>query len=172
MLAVRRHGERVRPPADEAEVLHHLSEWRRFLSSNGASAPAFFKEEDRQGAGKLVLGVILQYVTRAARQAAERLRLWSLVVSLARFQTRSVGWGVDSTHCRLNEAYDSLGYALLQYGDVSQSICCLAKAWRVYPCPHNTSFGLRKRLVNALRNHADAADVVAQYDRFAQEFTR
>jgi hypothetical protein len=65
------------------------------------------------------------------------------VVDLDRFS-------LEPASCGLNRAYTRLGLARLGSGDELGAVDCLRKSWRVHPCPHNTTFGLRPELWNAV----------------------
>jgi tetratricopeptide (TPR) repeat protein len=65
--------------------------------------------------------------------------------------------------CGLNFAYTRLGLGYLKAGDLERAIECLRKSWHVYPCPHNTSFGLRLRLARRLNDYPEARESVVEY---------
>ncbi len=73
--------------------------------------------------------------------------------------------------CGLNAAFTDLGLALLETGDVNGAVECLRRSARVYPCPHNTTFGLDPRLWRALERVPEATAARSEYERVARRFS-
>lgn len=73
--------------------------------------------------------------------------------------------------CGLNHAYTRLGLSLLASGDTAGAARCLRASWHVYPCPHNTSFGLDRRLRAALSETEDAVESVDEYEAVERRFS-
>ena len=74
--------------------------------------------------------------------------------------------------CGLNNSYTDLGVAYLRAGKIEEAINCLDKSWRVYPCPHNTSFGISLKLFNKLKSNPEAQSVVTEYFEMWDKFKR
>ena len=78
----------------------------------------------------------------------------------------------EPVSCGLNNAYTNLGIGYLKAGNTKDAIECLKNSWRVYPCPHNTSFGLKLTLFKKLKNYPEAKDAVADYLEIWEQFKR
>lgn len=74
--------------------------------------------------------------------------------------------------CGLTNSFTDLGLGYLESGNLKHSIECLDKAWRVYPCPHNTSFGLRLKLYKRLKEYPEAKNVTTEYRDMWYKFKR
>ena len=74
--------------------------------------------------------------------------------------------------CGLNSAYTFLGIGYYKTGNIKAAIKCLKNSWRVYPCPHNTSFGLKLNLYRKIRGNPDANEVTAEYLDMWKRFKR
>lgn len=98
--------------------------------------------------------------------ACPGLQLWS-----ARHRILTDKYWYEPARCSLNHAFTDLGLALLEMGDVPGAVECLRRSWRVYPCPHNTSFGLSPRLWKALEDVPEAAAARSEYERIARRFS-
>ena len=161
-------------PESEEEVFRYLDEYRQWLNAaDPALAPEFVRlEDEKTSVWGFVAGLLLHGPALALRILAEKLRLWWLVVGLAQFRISTPGLGFDSVHCRRNVAYNALGYAYFRLRRYSQAEHCLDMAWRIYPCAHNTSFGLRMRLCRALQQNGTSESVVERYLRVAEAFVR
>jgi hypothetical protein len=163
-------------PKSEEEVLRYLDEHRRWISTGDpALVPEFLqleREEEKSALCQLLAGLFVHAPVSALRFLAEKLRLWWLVILLAQFRIRISDLGQDSVHCSRNVAYDALGYGYFRLGRYSQAEHCLDMAWRIYPCPHNTTYGLRMRLCRALQQRGASEPVVERYLRLAEAFVR
>jgi hypothetical protein len=69
----------------------------------------------------------------------------------------------EPVSCGLNNAYTYLGIGYFKAGKIPDAIECLKKSWLVYPCPHNTSYGLKLNLYKKLRNFPEAEMATTEY---------
>jgi hypothetical protein len=76
--------------------------------------------------------------------------------------------------CGLNSAWTDLGLAMAASGDYAAAVNCLRQSWHVHPCPHSTTFGLQRRLLDRLRGAAltnqAVAEAVEEYEHVAGAF--
>lgn len=89
---------------------------------------------------------------------------------LARARIVSDRWSSEPRTCGLNTAYTNLGLARLGRHDLPGAIRCLDASWRVHPCAHNVTFGLKQRLAAALKDHPEAHAALEQYERMSKLF--
>jgi hypothetical protein len=78
--------------------------------------------------------------------------------------------GSNNRKIEVSYSDTNLGLALLAQNDVEGAIHCLDSSWRVHPCPHNTSFGLDRRLVSKLRHLPKAEKIVEGYINIGKKF--
>lgn len=107
--------------------------------------------------------VILRFA--AALSGFYRLQEWA---AQKRLQTDSFSFEPEA--CGAHEAFTSIGLARVKVGDIQAAIQSLKASCRVHPCPHTTSFGLRRSLRDALLAYPEAKEAVEEYDSFAREF--
>ncbi|RJP84241.1 MAG: hypothetical protein C4518_20315 [Desulfobacteraceae bacterium] len=65
--------------------------------------------------------------------------------------------------CSLTNVYTDLGIMYLRRNKIEKATECLNKSWRVYPCPHNTSFGFPTRLSRLLSAYPTAENSVEEF---------
>lgn len=116
--------------------------------------------------GSLLFHPVLALLTAIARPTGAQ---W-LVALLARARIACDRLSYEPRSCGLNNAYTNLGRARLGQGDVAGAIQCLDASWRVHPCPHNCSFGLKQRLAAELKPYPEAHASLEQYERMSQRF--
>ena len=97
-------------------------------------------------------------------------RIQKFVAFFAKLRISTDRFCYEPKSCGYNNAYTKLGLALLSQDDVNGAIKCLEASWRVHPCPHNSSFGLKRSLVSKLKNYPEASRVVAQYIKIGKQF--
>jgi hypothetical protein len=152
---------------DEDAVLANLAEWRAWVKRGGGEpVPAWISRSDWSAVGSAAVHAPI----RMLRILATKMSLPSVAARLAQLRIRTDGWSYEIRACGLNRAWCTLGLACVARGDLQRATECLDEAWRVHPCPHNTSFGLAMELSQALDRHEPAREVVARYRRIASAF--
>lgn len=154
------------------EVLDHLREWKAWMARKGEGpVPAFVNAFRVEESRVQLLGTVVFHVPLAVLfAAASGLRLHRTAARIARLRIATDRWSYEPVQCGLNSAYCNLGLAYVRLGSIDEAIDCLEEAWRVYPCPHNTSFGLKMNLCRALSPHPRAAESIARHERMAAAF--
>jgi len=153
------------PEAAESEVLAHVVEWHAWLARGGAEpSPAFFTAVEAR-LPLMLCGFLVHSVLALVHRAFTLLHLHFLAGRIAALRIATDGLSFEPRQCGLNNAYNNLGLAYLKRGKVAGAITCLEQSWRVYPCPHNTSFGLRMKLCKALASYPEAVVSVNNYKR-------
>ncbi len=118
----------------------------------------------------LIGGVFLHLLLWCLGRCALKCRLYALAIWTARKRiTYDYLWFAPQS-CGLNHAYTDLGIACFRSGKTKDAVECLQKSWKVFPCPHNTSFGLSTRLCQLLAGEAIAADAVQEYREMRDAF--
>jgi hypothetical protein len=158
------------------DVLNLLRIWNVWMNgpNPGNNKPDEFKWWDNtipngmKFAFGIVLHLFLWFMTM--------IGLWLNVTKLAIWASKAsvkydyLWW--EPVSCGLNNAYTYLGIGYLRAGKIKDTIECLKRSSRVYPCPHNTSYGLKLNLYNKLKNHPEAKVATAQYLDMWERFKR
>jgi hypothetical protein len=156
----------------EEQIKSELSSYSAFHAARRQGRPLPQLPKGQAGprllgfATGLVLHLTLKVIGSAARSVgAHAIRAWTA-------QKR-----IDLDHlwyepgaCGLNSAWTDLGLAMAARGLYSGAAECLGRSWRVHPCPHSTSFGLSRRLVEFLRQAGAVPEAVQEYERIAKLF--
>ena len=98
------------------------------------------------------------------------LRIHKFVAFFSKVRIATDKLSHEPVSCGYNQAYTNLGLALLAENDIEGAINCLDSSWRVHPCPHNTSFGLDRRLVSKLIQFPEAKKSVEKYIKIGKKF--
>ena len=132
-------------PENEEQVEGYLEEYRQFIVSDGKGQVQSFvdREIEENTLFRFLGGCAIHLPAGILRWIGKKTGLWNLVARMAQLRINTPNWGGCSKHCNRNAAYNDLGLANLHLGHVSEAINCLDRAWRVYPCCHNTSFASR-----------------------------
>lgn len=157
-------------------ISRDLEAWERWVRARARNErplpplPALTDPAAASGMGACY-GLASRLVLLCAQRAGiacdhPELQLWS-----ARHRILTDKYWYEPARCSLNHAFTDLGLALLEMGDVPGAVECLRRSWRVYPCPHNTTFGLSTRLWKALEGVPEAAAARSEYERIARRFS-
>ncbi len=117
-----------------------------------------------------IFGAFIHMLIFFALEISTFLRIKTFVSFFAKLRISTDKFCYEPYSCGYNNAYTKLGLALLAKNDLSGAINCLDVSWRVHPCPHNSSYGLKRSLVAKLRSYPEAADVVNQYIKIGKQF--
>lgn len=165
----------MKPPDNIDELEKVLEQYHAWIESGGNEelCPEFMNEELKQASMyKLILGMVVHTTIWLLRFVSYKIRFWYGVrlFTLARIRTDNISF--EPCQCGLNEAYTFLGIARLQSGDIEGAIKTLKLSALVWPCPHNTSFGLRLRLARDLEPYPEAKEAVKEYNQLAFLFNK
>lgn len=157
-------------PLDQSEVVGHVREYHAWVARNGADPePVHLSKVEPRGA-KFLAGAIVHSILALLHKLLSALQLHYLAGQVARLRITTDSLSFEPMQCGLNNAYTNLGVAYLRRGHIDAAIGCLEQAWRVYPCPHNTSFGLRMKLCRALKLYPQAHEAIERYKAMNKEF--
>jgi hypothetical protein len=117
-----------------------------------------------------LFGTFIHMLLFLAIEISGFLRIQKFVGFFSRLRISTDRFCYEPVSCGYNSAYTKLGLALLSQNDVVGAIRCLETSWRVHPCPHNTSFGLKRSLVSKLKGYPEASKAVAQYIEIGKQF--
>jgi tetratricopeptide (TPR) repeat protein len=145
--------------------------WQCAYLRNEQPLPDLPVAPDERSLFTLLRGLAVHSILIVLGWSAKLMRLQSLRVWAARQRVASDLIAFEPASCSLNHAYSELGLALLAAGDHVGAVECLRQAWRVHPCPHNTSFGLNPRLWRALGSILESADARREYEERAKQFS-
>jgi hypothetical protein len=149
------------------EVLSLLFIWSDWMRGPepAKNKPQEFKRADEifpkgiSGFFGIILHLYLWFLSKVGHNLKiTPLTMWA---SKNRVKFDSLWW--EPISCGLNNSYTDLGLSYLESGDINNSIECLDKSWRVYPCPHNTSFGIKLSLYLKLKEIPEAHNATKEY---------
>ena len=143
--------------------------WR--AGKRGEDLPKIPENRDRQRSNIIGLaGAILHFLVWMAIGPAQLLRVHALTAALSELRIKTDHLSFEPRSCGLNAAYTTLGLARLAMKDLAGAIHCLDSSWRVHPCPHNSSYGLKRKLALALSCYPEAESTVRDYVRIGKKF--
>ena len=156
------------------DVLDLLHIWRKWLNGPdpAQNKPPEFKKWDEIGPKGISVGIgmLLHLYLWMLAKLGMVLRIQSLTIWASKARIKYDHLWFEPISCGYTNAFVDMGLGYLESGKVEKAIDCLSKAWRVYPCPHNTSFGLRLKLYKKLRDFPEAQQAVAEYKEMWEEF--
>lgn len=125
---------------------------------------------NNMGRMKIFTGLVIHSLIAILVFLSKLLRLWRVVLLLSKLRVRTDGFSYEPRQCGYNSAYTNIGLSKLKIGDLEGAIDALNESWQVYPCPHNTSFGLKTSLVKELSKYPEASENVATYVEIYKRF--
>jgi len=160
-------------PKSQEEVIQVVNQYHKWIASNGNHDlyPKVLEDElDNFGWIKFLSGVFLHTILFVVRYTARKLHLWPIVAFCAYLRIKTDRLSHEPRQCGYNEAYTVLGLYRLRRKNITGAILALNESWHVWPCCHNTSFGLRKSLAKELSEYPEAVQAVEQYFEVADAF--
>ena len=149
------------------EVLNNLLIWETWINGPDPAnnKPDEFKSWHDTGPKGIqsVFGMVLHLFLWTMIMFGLIVRISTIAIWAAKNSVKYDYLRWEPLSCGLNNAYTLLGTGYYKTGDIEAAIKCLKYSWRVYPCPHNTSFGLKLNLYNKLRHYPDAKEATAEY---------
>ena len=164
--------EMNQPSIQEIEAeLGTFKRWQLAYLRNEHPLPDLPIAPDERSTFTLLYGLVVQSVLILLGWIAKLTQLRSLRVWAAWQRVACDLITVEPASCFLNNTFTELGLALLAGGDHVGATECLRQAWRVHPCPHNTSLGLNPRLWRALESVPESTDARHEYEERAKQFS-
>ncbi len=159
------------PPASSEERDIALGEFQAFMKSGDPDGepPGYWVEEDSNFLGGL-LGTLFHFFLAVIRYFVFKLRFWSGVQWIAKLRIKTDQFSIEPGQCGLNVAYTYLGLSRLKKQDILGAVEALRLSGLVWPCPHNTTFGLKRGLANALKPYPEAQRVIDEYFQIVAAF--
>lgn len=158
------------------DVLHLLCIWNAWMRGPDPAnnKPDEFKWWDATIPNGFIFafGIVLHLYLWFMTMVGLKLNITALAIwaSKASVKYDSLWW--EPLSCGLNNAYTYLGIGYFKAGKIADAIKCLRKSWRVYPCPHNTSYGLKLNLFKKLKDCPEAKMATTEYLDMWQRFKR
>jgi len=112
---------------------------------------------------RFALGLALHLVLKTIWLAASAAHAKSVMAWAAKARIEADDLWFEPRACGLNSSLTDLGLALVLAGETQAAIACLDRSWRVHPCPHAVTFGLRRELATRLGTCREAGAIVCQY---------
>ena len=155
-------------------MLRLLKIWNNWMNGPepAENKPQAYKDIDKKPSGHIeilfgmTLHMFLWFLTRLGQLA----RINSLSIWAAQKRIRYDDLWYEPHSCGLTSAFTDLGISHLENGDIGKAIECLGLAWRVYPCPHNTSYGIKLKLYKRLRILPEAQIAINEYKEMWYKF--
>jgi tetratricopeptide (TPR) repeat protein len=156
------------------DVLNLLNVWAKWINGPepAHNKPDEFKKWDDIGPKGMFIGIgmfvhLYLWILRKLG-AVFRFPLVTIWASKTRIKYDYLWY--EPISCGYTNAFADMGLGYLELGKVEEAITCLSKSWRVYPCPHNTTYGLTLRLYNKLKNYPEAAAATSEYQEMWEQF--
>jgi hypothetical protein len=156
------------------EVVELLIVWKKWMNGPepAKNIPQEFKiiYRDKDKHLRIIFGIILHMYLSFLTKIGQKTRLNSLSIWASQKRIEYDQLWFEPHSCGLTGSYTDLGIGYLETGAIDNAIDCLDSAWRVYPCPHNTSFGIKLKLYKRLRDLPEAQDAVTEYKEMWYKF--
>jgi hypothetical protein len=160
----------------EDDIALELKRYRAFSEAwragkRGEDLPNIPENRDCQRSNIVgLVGTILHLLVWIAIGLAQLLRVHAVTAALSELRIKTDHLSFEPRSCGLNAAYTTLGLARLAMKDLVGAIHSLDWSWRVHPCPHNSSYGLKRKLALALSRYPEAESTVRDYVRIGKKF--
>jgi hypothetical protein len=156
------------------EVLRLLVIWNNWMRGPNPSKnkPDEFKRWDKYSPNGLrfAFGTVLHLYLWFLAKFGLLFGINSLTIWASKISIKNDNLWYEPISCSMTNSYTDMGLGYLRAGNVENAIKCLNKSWRVYPCPHNTSFGLKLKLFKKLREYPEARGATAEYLEMWEQF--
>ena len=163
----------LNPPSDKAERDLALAEYQFWIKAGGGDelCPQFMIGEfENQRLTRVLLGAVMHSALLCFRYLSLKLHFWPSVGWFTKLRILTDSYSFEPGQCGLNSAYTYLGLSRFNSGDVIGAISALKYSGLVWPCPHNTSFGLQQHLVKVLGSNPEAKEAVDEYMQLDKSF--
>ena len=156
------------------DVLNLLYVWRNWMCGPDPAnnTPVEFEKWVNSGSHnlKICFGISLHSFLWLLIKIGSALGIPSLMVWAANTRIEYDHLYFEPRSCGYTNSYTNMGLGYLKMGKIDEAIECLDKSWRVYPCPHNTSYGLNLKLYKKLKKIPKANDAVSEYAEMWEYF--
>lgn len=95
---------------------------------------------------KMILGMGLHLYLWFLTQLGAIIAIPSLIIWASKTRLKYDNLYFEPKSCGYTSSYADMGIGYLKMGMVTEAIECLRRSWHVYPCAHNTSYGLKLKL--------------------------
>ena len=119
---------------------------------------------------RMAIGAVLHLFLWCSTKCGLLLRLPFLTIWATETSIKYDYLYWEPLSCRWNNSYTDMGLAYIKSGKIDKAIKCLNRSWRVYPCPHNTTYGLKSRLCKKLKEFPVAQEAVFEYQIMWKKF--
>ena len=160
-------------PKEKDDVIRIAQKYHRWVAANGKIdlyPDELLKLDKGNNLFQFVFGVPLHFVLFLLTNLSKSIGLWSLVALFSKIRIATDIWSFEARQCGYNRAYTLLGLYRLRSHDINGAISALTESWKVYPCCHNTSFGLYWQLAKELELIPEAQDAVNDYKEIYRAF--
>ncbi len=160
-------------PLSKEAIIEVAKSYKAFVESDG-NVELYPKElmelESKPNYLKSIVGSLFHGLLFLLIAISKLMKLWVLVLFFAKIRIISDSWSFEPRQCGYNRAYTLVGLYRLKNKNISGAITALKESWQVYPCPHNTTFGLSKELVKKLKAYPEAQSAVEEYIEIYNSF--
>lgn len=158
------------------DVLNLLRIWNNWMKGPDPAnnKPDEFKlwDEYMPNGFKFAFGIFLHLFLWFLVSIGLNCRVPSLAVWASKTSIKHDDFWWEPISCGMNNSYTDMGLGYLNFGKTDKAIECLSKSWQVYPCPHNTTYGLKLKLFKKLRDYPEAKNEVTEYLEMWERFKR
>ncbi len=116
------------------------------------------------------VGVFFHLLLWLICKCSMKARLYQLSIWSAKKRIEYDKFWYEPVSCGLTNSYTDLGTAYFKAGQIEKATDCLSKSWKVFPCPHNTSFGPATSLCRLLSEHPSSKNAVDEYLNMRKKF--
>lgn len=165
---------KMRSDLSKKEVLGLLVIWINWMKGSNPSKkkPDEYKRLDEYSPKGLrfAFGTVLHLYLWFLAKFGLLFGINSLAIWASKISIKHDNLWYEPISCSMTSSYTDMGLGYLKLGQVEKAVKCLNKSWRVYPCPHNTSYGLKLKLFKKLRDYPEASVAVAEYLEMWEQF--
>ncbi len=161
---------------NEKDILPELKQYQKFhqeylSGKNSKEYSNLPKNNDApQKPFHYIWGMLIHSIIFISIEFSILFRIKTFVAFFAKLRIATDRFSFEPISCGYNNAYTKLGLVLLSQNDVYGAVKCLDASWRVHPCAHSTSYGLKRALVSKLKDYPEASNSVAQYIKMGKQF--
>lgn len=147
------------------ETIELAKQYNSWISSGGKYElyPTELEDIEHESLTKLIVAALFHGILFLVSRIFFKLRCWRLARLMARVRLKSDKHAICPRGCGFNQAYTNVGLAEFKQGNITAAIEALKVSSLIYPCSHNTSFGLSKKLVRVLEGDQSSVEAVKDY---------
>jgi len=158
----------------EQQILAELEQYRAFYQSieSGHEGGRLPREGGPSGM-RLVLGLMLHLVLSLVSTLFRGVRFSRGLQVISTIRVRYDAIWYEPQACGLSRSLTDLGLSYLWMGLSDDAVKMLDLSYKVHPCPHNTTFGMPRRLRLEMSKrgvNSDAAEI-RRFDSWSRKFS-